>query len=197
MNVLAIGAHFDDIEIGCAGTLLKHIQKGDKVYFAITHSDEFRTGNIESRKIEQQKAAHLLGLSEKSILLFAEKNEDSEIIGKLDLLKPDIIYCHSEKDTHQAHRKSSIISQAVGRKQHITTMFYDSGSTYDFHPTMFSVIDYEKKYLILKCYESQILHGAINLDRVKKKNAYWASVITTDPSDYAEGFVVRKFKLDI
>jgi hypothetical protein len=41
---------------------------------------------------------------------------------------------------------------------------------------------------------SQIKHGAINLDIVEKKNAYWASLISNEINVYAEGFVVRKMK---
>jgi len=198
-NILAIGAHYDDIEIGCAGTILKHIEKGDNVYFAITHTDEHRTGNIVDRLHEQDKALELMGISKEPryLFLFAETDTDSEIIGVLDQIKPDIIYCHYDKDTHQAHRRTFGIGQAVGRKQQITTLFYDSGSTYEFYPNLFSMIDYKKKDEILKCYKSQIECGAINLDRVKKKNSYWASIVTSDPKEYAEGFVSRKLKWEI
>jgi len=197
MKILAIGAHFDDVEIGCGGTLLKHVKKGDEVYIAVTSSDEHRTGNIKERVFEQQAAAELMGLPDKCLFLFAETDSDADIIGPLDLIEPDIVYCHHEQDTHQAHRRSSIVAQAVGRKQHITTLFYDSGSTYDFHPNVFSLIDYERKHAVLRCYQSQIIHGAINLDRVKKKNSFWATLITPNPRAYAEGFKVRKLLWEI
>lgn len=197
MKVLAIGAHYDDIEIGCAGTLMKHIKKGDEVFMAVTHTDEFRTGDILTRLKEQNKAYDMLGLTGKRLFMFAESDSDADIIGPLDMIGADIIYCHHEQDTHQAHRRSSVIAQAVGRKQHITTVFYDSGSSYDFHPNVYSIIDYEKKEEVLKCYQSQIIHGAINLDRVKKKNAFWATTITPDSNAYAEGFKVRKLLWEI
>jgi hypothetical protein len=90
-----------------------------------------------------------------------------------------------------------ITAQAVGRKRHITILFYDSGSTYDFHPNVFSLIDFDKKLEILKCYKSQIDRASINIDIVKKKNAYWASLITEIPTAYAEGFVARKMRYDM
>jgi len=195
-KILAIGSHYDDIEIGCAGTLYKHIQNGDQVYFAITHTDEYRTGSILDRLHEQDKSLETLGISKEPryLFLFSETDTDSEMIAALDQLDPDIIFSPFEHDTHQHHRRSSIIAQAVGRKRHMTVLFYDSGSTFDFHPNVFSMIDFEIKSKVLTCYKSQIEHGAINLDIVHKKNAYWASLVTDTPHSFAEGFVVRKMK---
>jgi len=195
-TILAIGSHFDDIEIGCAGTIIRHIQNGDQVYFAITHTDEYRSGDIKTRLKEQDKALALMGIPNlpRYLFLFAETDKDSEIIGILDKLNPDIIFAHAENDTHQHHRRTSIISQAIGRKRKTTMLFYDSGSTYDFHPNVFSMINFDRKMEILNCYKSQIEHGAINLDIVQKKDSYWASLITDRPNTYAEGFVVRKMK---
>ena len=112
----------------------------------------------------------------------------------LCVTEPDIVFAPFENDTHQHHRRTSIISQAIARKRNITLLFYDSGSSYDFYPNIFSVIDINKKGEILDCFKTQIDHGAINLDIVEKKNAYWASLISDDPDCYAEGFVVRKMK---
>jgi len=193
-KILAIGSHYDDIEIGCAGTLRKHVENGDQVYFAITHTDEYRTGNILDRLKEQDKASEVLGIPKEPryLFLFAETDTDAEVIGSLDQLDPDIIFAPFENDTHQHHRRSSIIAQAVGRKRHITTLFYDSGSTYDFYPNVFSMIDYDYKFKVLNCFKSQIEHGAINLDIVHKKNSYWASLVIDIPYSFAEGFVARK-----
>jgi LmbE family N-acetylglucosaminyl deacetylase len=193
-RILAIGSHFDDIEMGCSGTILKHIQNGDEVFFAITHTDEYRTGPIADRLKEQDKSLELFGLPNipRYLFLFAETDTDAEIIEVLDKIKPDIVFAPFEHDTHQHHRRSSVIAQAVSRKRHITTLFYDSGSTYDFHPNIFSMIDFKQKFEILKCFKSQIDCGAISLDIVKKKDSYWASLVTDEQDKYAEGFVIRK-----
>jgi LmbE family N-acetylglucosaminyl deacetylase len=198
-RILAIGSHFDDIEIGCAGTIYKHIQKGDEVYFAITHTDEYRTGPVLDRLKEQDEALETLRLSKlpRYLFLFAESDTDAEMIEAMDQIKPDIIFSPFEHDTHQHHRRSSIIAQAVGRKRNMTVLFYDSGSTFNFYPNVFSMIDFEIKSKILNCYKSQIEHGAINLDIVQKKNAYWASLISDSASVFAEGFVARKMLWEV
>ena len=196
-KVLAIGSHFDDIEIGCAGTIAKHLENGDEVYFAITHTDEYRTGPVLDRLKEQHQSILTFGIEKKVVYLFAETDSDADIIGTLDMLNPDIIFSPFEKDTHQHHRRTSTIAQAIARKRHMTILFYDSGSTYDFHPNVFSMIDFEIKSQVLNCFKSQIEHGAINLDIVHKKNAYWASLVSDEPHKFAEGFVVRKMRWKI
>lgn len=197
--ILAIGSHFDDIEIGCSGTILKHIQNGDKIYFAITHTDEYRTGPIVDRLHEQDKSLEILGIPKdpRYLFLFAETDTDAEIITALDQLKPEIIFAPFESDTHQHHRRTSNISQAVARKRNMTTLFYDSGSTYNFYPNVFSIIDFNKKIEVLNCFKSQIEHGSIGIDIVQKKNSYWASLVTDEKEKYAEAFMVRKMKYEI
>jgi LmbE family N-acetylglucosaminyl deacetylase len=193
MKVLAIGAHYDDIEIGCGGTLLKHIYKGDDVKFAITSSNEYRTGDVSIRHKEQEKSAKILGIDTTKILKFSY-NKDSvhDIVGELDGLFPDIVFTQYEFDTHQDHKRASIIGQAVGRKRNITTFFYDSGSAYDFFPNIYSIIDWPAKFKLLKCYQSQIDCGAVNIDILKKKDAYLASLVSNDVNVYAEGLIVKK-----
>jgi LmbE family N-acetylglucosaminyl deacetylase len=192
MKILVIGAHFDDAEIGAGGTLTKHVRNGDDIYYAITSADEFRTGDVCERLGEQIKALKIMGIPKDRLIQFSYKEEIHNIIGELDLLKPDIVFTQCFSDTHQDHKRSSIIGEAIGRKRNITTVFYDSGSSYDFQPNVFSIIDFKKKFKLLNCFESQIECGAINLNIIKRKNHYWASLISNTPSDYAEGFVVRK-----
>jgi len=194
MKILAIGAHFDDVEIGCGGTLMKHISDGDKIQYAITSADEYRTGNIEERLLEQTDVLKRMGVNPIDMALFSYNDDLHTIIGDLDSFAPDIVFTHFENDTHQDHVRASTIGQAVGRKRRITTVFYDSGSSYNFSPNVFSMIDFEEKMYLLEFYKSQIKAKAISLDIIKRKNAYWSTLITNSPTGYAEGFVVRKMR---
>lgn len=194
MKILAIGAHYDDIEIGCGGTLIKHIENNDDVYFAITSSDEFRTGSSYQREQEQRQVFRILNLNCIKLKTYSYKQDVNEIIGHLDLLKPDLVFTQYYNDTHQDHKRCSIIGEAVGRKRTTTTVFYDSGSSYDFQPNVYSVIDFDRKMHLLNCFQSQISCGAISLDIIKRKNHYWASLISDHPDKYAEGFMIRKMK---
>ena len=196
-RVLAIGAHFDDVEIGVGGTLLKHIQKGDQVIISVLDSDEFRTGKPEVRFEEQMESFKIMNLDWSYLSLFKHDNEDPYIVENLDFTQPTMVYAPYIKDTHQSHIRASIIGQAIGRKKHITSFFYDCGSSYEFYPNLFSMINFEKKLELINCFKSQIECGAINLDIVNKKESYFASLITDKLDQYAEGFIVRKMEYTI
>ena len=190
--VIACGAHFDDVEVGVGGTLLKHVEKGDNVKIIIMSSDEHRTGLVNIRLQEQINAAQTIGLTSLDLILFSMNDDQSTIISSLDAMRPDIIYSPYENDTHQDHRRCSKIAQSVGRKRNITTIFYYCGSSVDFRPNMFSIFDFNKKMEAIKCYKSQIECGALKLDRRKKMEAYWATLVSEDEDCYAEGLIVRK-----
>ncbi len=190
--VLAMGAHFDDVEVGVAGTLIKHLEKGHTVYIAILESDESRTGDPKIRRNEQMAALGNMGIPKKFLLLFSYGEKDADVVAKLDDINPDVIYTLYEKDTHQAHRRCSIIGQSVGRKTHITTVFYNAGSSYDFHPNVFNIIDFDAKTKLINCFTTQIDCGALQLNAIKKKEAYWGSLVSNDQECYAEGLIVRR-----
>jgi len=193
MKILAIGAHFDDVEIGCGGTLMRHRSAGHTLVLAVTSADEHRTGRPENRLDEQEAACKILGTSN---LRFYNDDVESDVVGKLDKLNPDIVFTMYHRDTHQAHRRASSIGTAVGRKKNITTYYYDSGSSYDFHPQVFCKINFNRKMELIESFKSQLKCGAVNLDIIRKKEAYWAALISDD-SEYAEAFVVRKLEYKV
>jgi len=190
--ILAMGAHFDDIEIGMGGTLLKHIENNSKIYMAVLNSDEFRTGKIDERKKEQLESLKIMGLNKKNLMLFTSNEKEADIISKLDKLKPDVVYTHYIKDTHQDHVRCSVIGQSVGRKKNIITMFYNSGSSYEFDPIFFNIIDFEKKLELIKCFKTQLQCGAINIESRKILESYLAYLVSDDVYAHAEGFITRR-----
>ena len=116
MNVLAIGAHHDDIEFGCFGTLSKHRQNGDSVYVvvmsngALKHSvsdDVIRTP--ERSKLETQKAMDLIDVEEVVNLNYQDTavpfNRDTiqDLERIISLYNIDTVYTHWGGDTHQDH----------------------------------------------------------------------------------------------
>jgi len=195
VNILAIGTHFDDVEIGCGGTLLKYADEDTAIHIAVTNSDEARTGVASRRLSEQNVALEFLRLTLDDLRTFSCYDDAAQIVHTLDEIKPDIIFVPFESDYHQDHRYTSVIGQAVGRKKHITTFFYACGSTYDFDPNLFSIIDIESKEILLNCFTSQMEHGAVNLDVIKCRERYYGSLISDEPDVYAEGFVSRKLLL--
>ncbi len=195
-TILAIGAHYDDIEIGIGGTLRKHVENSDNIHIAVLDSNEHRTGDTDIRLIEQFEALSLLGIDSSALKLFNTDDSISEIVSILDKINADIIYTMFELDTHQAHRRSSYVGQSVGRRLSTQLIFYNSGSSYNFSPNLFSIINFEFKQKVLKCFKSQIKVRAVNINAIERREAYWASLITEKPV-YAEGLVIRKMIYEV
>ena len=71
MKVLAIGAHPDDLEYGCAGTLIKHVQRGDQVFLALV-TDGSEGGEGAVRPEEQLAAAKIIGAEDVFFLGYSD-----------------------------------------------------------------------------------------------------------------------------
>ncbi len=128
MNVLAIGAHFDDIELGCGGAIAKHIHNNDRVIIQIiTHSKySNHNGDLlrekETALQEGHDAATILGCNEMVCNNFETKKVQFdhiliEAINKvIDENAIDIIYTHWDYDVHQDHQAVGKATLAAGRK---------------------------------------------------------------------------------
>lgn len=115
MNVLAIGAHFDDIELGCGGTLAKHVANGDSVFgYVATKSGFINHQNIVIRSNEiadkeGENAMKILGvklIKGNFDALKIEFNDDLNlnIIKIIEDKKIDLVYSHWMGDIHHDHQ---------------------------------------------------------------------------------------------
>ncbi len=162
VSILAIGAHPDDIELGCSATLLKHRKFGDEIYLLVLSRGE-ASGDPEIREKECRNAAKLMGAEK---IIFGGL-EDTKILDDvktimviekvINELNPGLIYTHSYKDTHQDHRSTSYATLSAGRRSKKILM-YESPTTFgDFQPQLFVDIkdEFEKKKEIMRVYFSQ------------------------------------------
>ena len=126
-NVLAIGAHPDDIEFGCFGTLKKHIDAGDNVTLLVmTHSsvkDAFTqavTRNAQVSVEEAERAAEVLG-AELILGPFRDTKVpfDAESVAFIEKVVKskniDTVYTHWSGDTHQDHINTLSATMAATR----------------------------------------------------------------------------------
>lgn len=114
LDILAIGAHPDDVELSCAGTLAKEIDKGKKVgILDLTRGELGTRGTAETRDAEAKHAADILGVSMRKNLEFSDgfftnnTAHQLEIIKVLRKYRPDIILCNAIRDRHIDHGKGS------------------------------------------------------------------------------------------
>lgn len=163
VTILAIGAHPDDIEFGCGGTLIKYTEKGHRLYLQIM--TEGGLGAEKSTRVaEQIKSKAILGAKD----IFWGGYEDThlivdiELIGKIERvikkIKPEFIFCSFPDDTHQDHRH---LGQAVmSATRYIrNVLFYEGPTTQNFKPHVFVDIydTLEKKIAALKAHKSQVM----------------------------------------
>ncbi len=120
LDILAIGVHPDDIELSCAGTILKEIAVGKTVgVLDLTHGELGTRGSGRLRLIEAEKSAEILGLTCRENVGMADgffKNDQEHILPIAQILrkyKPDIILSNAPRDRHPDHgRASKLISDA-------------------------------------------------------------------------------------
>jgi len=120
LDILAIGAHPDDVELGCAATLAKEISLGKKVGIIDLTKGELGTrGSAEIRDKEAAIAAQILGVQIRENLNFADgffvndKEHQMTVIKMIRLYQPDIVLCNAVEDRHIDHSKgSNLVSDA-------------------------------------------------------------------------------------
>ncbi len=162
MNVLAIGAHPDDIEFGCGGTLLKYSETGHKVYLLVMSKGD-KGGDLEVRQKEQENSARILRAEK----LYFGNYKDTEIVPSQKLIteiedflkdiKPDFIFVHYFDDTHQDHRNLSDSTISATRYIH-NVLFYEGPTTQNFTPNVYVDITsaLDKKFECLEAHASQV-----------------------------------------
>lgn len=173
MRILAVGAHLDDIEIACGGTLAKAVAAGHDVRVLImsksgyTNKDGAVQRSDDVAVEEGLCALRVLGIENIEILDFETKDIPfrSDVVNAIDLrissYQPDIVFTHHPFDTHQAHEGVSKATIAAARR-HNTVFFYEpitpSGRSYvAFKPTMYVDIEssIEQKIMSLKQHKTE------------------------------------------
>lgn len=114
LDILAIGAHPDDVELSCSATLAKEIERGKKVGILDLTKGELGTrGTAEIREKEAQAAAEILGVAVRENLEFSDGffvnnvAHQLEIIKVLRRYKPEIVLCNAVDDRHIDHGKGA------------------------------------------------------------------------------------------
>ena len=120
LHILAIAAHPDDVELSCAGTLLKHSALGYQCgILDLTCGELGPRGSGELRLQEAAEAAKILGIKVRDNLKMADgffKNDEAhqlQIIQKLRQYQPDLVLCNAVSDRHPDHgRAAQLVSEA-------------------------------------------------------------------------------------
>jgi N-acetylglucosamine malate deacetylase 1 len=120
LDILAFGAHPDDVELGCSGTLLKEISLGKTVgIIDLTRGELGTRGSIAKRKQEATDAAEILGVSIRENLnmrdgfFVNDEKHQLQVIEMIRKYQPEIVLCNAIDDRHIDHGKGSkLVSDA-------------------------------------------------------------------------------------
>ena len=121
LDILAFGAHPDDVEIGSSGTLILHIQKGYKCgIIDLTRGELGTRGTADTREKESKVASKLIGIHLRENLFMEDGFFQNDKINQLKIVtiirkyKPEIILCNAITDRHPDHsRAAALISTAI------------------------------------------------------------------------------------
>lgn len=120
LDILAIGAHPDDVELGCGATLAKEISLGKSVgILDLTRGELGTRGSAEIRDMESANAAKILNVKIRENLAFADAFFTNDKVHQLQIIKmirkyrPKIVLCNAIDDRHIDHPKGSkLVSDA-------------------------------------------------------------------------------------
>jgi LmbE family N-acetylglucosaminyl deacetylase len=200
-RVLAIGAHPDDIEIGCAGTLLKLIEKNavSEVRWVVL------SGEGERASEARRSAEALLDTVPRSQIVVGDfpdgffPYEGQRIKGFFEQLKaefsPDVVFTHQRADLHQDHRLSCELTWNTFR-DHLILEYevpkYDGDMS---APNAFVPLD---ERLRQRKIDHLMSHFGTQLSRRWFREELFSSLLRlrgmecNSPSSYAEAFFCRK-----
>ncbi len=116
LEILAFGAHPDDVELGCSGTIAKEISLGKKVGIVdLTRGELGTRGSVAIRNAESAEASKILGVSVRENLEMRDGffvNDEAhqlKVIKMLRKYRPEIVICNAIDDRHIDHGKGSIL----------------------------------------------------------------------------------------
>ena len=209
MNVLGIGAHFDDLELGCSGTLIKHVQRGDKVTMLVITDSAYNTPEgevVRPQDVASQEgllAAKLIGaelicLGINTFMVTHDETLTKQINHLIEKLNVDIIYSHWVGDIHRDHQFTARCAMMAGR--HVNKFLMYRSNYYDteqpFRGNFYSDISdvFEQKMEVIKAHVSELERVRyLWIDFFSNQNANDGQKIH---SNYAECFEVVRYLAD-
>lgn len=201
LKILAVGAHPDDIELGCGGSLAKLAAKGATIE-AVVFSKGRRGALTESdRAAETQTALRTIGVGKVTVYDFEDTQLWRHVTDMIDLLEvhiaefdPDRVYTMFQHDRHQDHR-AVYEASAISCRRVRQVFGYETPSSYpNFAPTVFEEIpdQLETKVAALRCHESQGDRLYMQEEKIRAAAHFRGVQVELGPS---EGFMPYKLIL--
>ncbi|MFC7115141.1 PIG-L deacetylase family protein [Natronoarchaeum sp. GCM10025703] len=201
MNIVAIGAHPDDIEIGAGGSVALHRAEGHTIDFIVVTSGG-ELSNTAKRERECERAAEILDVDNLHFLGYTDTEVayGGELVKQIDdileSVGADRVYIHSEKDTHQDHRNTALASIAAARNVDEVLSFESPSTRSSFAPEYYSPMPesvLKKKIEAIRTHESQSEKKYLEAEAMEGLARFRGRQANTR---YAEAFQVIRIKQD-
>lgn len=222
LDILAFGAHPDDVELSCCGTLLVEKQRGKKIgIIDLTEGELGTRGDIETRRQETKHSSEILNPDIRENLGLADgffSNDKATVIKVIEVIRkyrPDIIICNAIQDRHPDHGKAAALIQEAAflsglvkvetkehntpwRPHHVYHYIQDSYIEPDFIVDISSV--FEKKLEAIKAYKTQFFNADIEGPETYISRPEFLEFVVNRSKifgkrigvAYAEGFITKK-----
>lgn len=199
-RILCLGAHTDDIEIGCGGSVVRFIKEGKDVYYA---SFSFAEQSLpdgfsnDSTQKEVKKATSVLGIESSNVMFFdypvryfTQYRQEilEDLVGLKKEIKPDLLLTHNTNDMHQDHE---VICKESFRafKQTSSVFGYESlKNNTQFSTDVYIILTDEyirKKIKAARCYKSQMAKENNTIGVIESVASFRGAQVK---ASYAESF---------
>ncbi|MBW7473412.1 bacillithiol biosynthesis deacetylase BshB1 [Paenibacillus oenotherae] len=219
VDILAFGAHPDDVEIGMGGTIAKHVEHGYRVAICdLTRAEMSSNGTVETRGQEAAAASAVLGLSARSCLglpdrgLTGSAEQIAAIVREIRTLRPRIVFAPYWVDRHPDHIACShLVEEAVFNAKLRNYMpelpaaavdqlyYYYINDSNDVSLIVDVSNCYDKKREALRAYQSQFAPVGADSVQTPLTDRYIERVEARDMLlgqtrqwSYAEGFAIKR-----
>ncbi|MGM9987493.1 MAG: bacillithiol biosynthesis deacetylase BshB1 [Bacillaceae bacterium] len=219
IDILAFGAHPDDVEIGMGGTIRKFANEGKRIVICdLTYAECSSNGTVQLRQQEAMEAGKILGIHERMVVglpdrgLYIKEEYIHQIIEVIRHYKPEMIFMPYEVDRHPDHGNATrlieeaIFSAGVRKIETNTKEIHRATNVFyyminGFHKPTFCIDTTEtmnEKIASLNAYRSQFTKGDNGSD-TPLTNGYIDSIMARETlfgkevgTKYAEGFISKK-----
>lgn len=222
VDILAVGAHPDDVEIGMGGTIAKYANEGKKIKMVhLTKAELSSNGTVEMRQAEARKAGDILGVKEHIQLSFPDRRllevREEAVLSLVKIIrtyKPKVVFAPNAQDRHPDHGHcGELVKEAVfsaGIKKYLEEFsqtayrpkalyYYQINGWIDPDFLIDTSATEERKFAALACFESQFTINEPNSVKTPLNNGYLDRLRARDHLlgaevgvEYAEGFIVEK-----
>jgi bacillithiol biosynthesis deacetylase BshB1 len=220
VDILAFGAHPDDVEIGAGGILAKHAAAGRRTVICdLTEAELSSNGTVETRREEARRAGEILGLATRINLGFPDRGlggreQIDQMVRVIRRYRPRVVLAPYTKDRHPDHVaagrmvKEAVFDAAIRKRDvggdlpahRVERLFYYFINDIDRAHLIVDISGvYEQKEAAIRVYRSQFLREAGEVDTPLNQPHYLAMIRGRDQlwgqqigTDYAEGLAAER-----